>query len=138
MKARAGKKPVSRRKFWKPLLEYLVAFGVRPRLTVSYVREAFVDAAGHVRITFDEDYRASAVDGTASPLGGPVGRIGDQVVVEIKLVQDPPAWLLNALARLGLPAEGMPFSKFKTAVPLLVSKATWALGIGVAPSLRRN
>lgn len=119
MRAKAGKKPVSRRKFWRPLLEYLAAFGVRPRLTVSYVREAFVDAEGRVRITFDEDYHASVVDGAASPLGGPVGRIGDQVVVEIKLVQDPPAWLLDALARLGLPPEGMAFSKFKTAVPLL-------------------
>lgn len=119
MKARAGTKPVSRRKFWRPLLEYLAAFGVRPRLTVTYVREAFVDATGQVRITFDEDYRASVVDGAASPLGGPIGRLDDQVIVEIKLVQDPPGWLLCALGQLGLPAEGMAFSKFKTAVPLL-------------------
>lgn len=113
------KKPISRRRFWQPLLAYLAAFDVRPRLTVSYVREAFVDAAGRLRITFDEGYHASAIDGQASPLGGIAGRIGDAVIVEIKLVDAPPAWLVEALVRLGLPPEGQAFSKFKTAVPLL-------------------
>ncbi len=120
-------KPISRRKFWRPLLEHLAAFGVGPRLTVSYVREAFVNSAGTLRITFDEGYRASLIAGTASPLDAAPGLLGDAVVVEIKFLVDLPAWLLDALAELGLPPEGQPFSKFKTAVPLLFPVATTGL-----------
>jgi hypothetical protein len=119
MKAKGTKRPLSRRKFWQPLLAYLAAFQVRPRLTVSYEREAFVDRAGLLRVTFDEGYHASVVEGAASPLGAPVGRLGDAVIVEIKFVQALPPWLVDELVRLGLPPEGQPFSKFKTAVPLL-------------------
>ena len=82
-------------------------------------REAFQDAAGAVRVTFDEGYHASPLAGVATPLAAPAGRLDGRVVVEIKVVEGMPGWLEAALVRLGLPPEGQPFSKFKTAVALL-------------------
>jgi SPX domain protein involved in polyphosphate accumulation len=114
-----GSRPVTRRKAWRPVLAELAALGLRPCLTVSYDREAFQDAAGALRVTFDEGYHASPLLGVATPLAGPAGRLDGRVVVEIKLAEGLPAWLEAALARLGLPAEGQAFSKFKTAVALL-------------------
>lgn len=113
-------KRISGRKVWKPLLAYMTEHEVRPRLTVSYAREAWVDARGTLRVTFDEGYRASVIgpDG-ASPLDAPAGCIGDAIVVEIKFTDVVPDWLVEALSALGLPPEGQTFSKFKTAVPLL-------------------
>lgn len=111
---------ISGRKFWKPVLAYMEALKIRPRLTVSYVREAWEDAAGLLRVTFDEGYRASRVDpGGASPLASPAGVLGPAVIVEIKFIQSVPAWLQAELERLGLPPEGQSFSKFRTAVPLV-------------------
>lgn len=124
MAAPPSKKPVSRRKFWQPLLAYLVAFDVHPRLTVSYVREAYLDGAGHLRVTFDEGYRASRIAGAASPLDAAPAMLGDAVIVEIKFTHALPGWLTGVLAQLGLPPEGQAFSKFKTAVPLLFPVAT--------------
>lgn len=107
------------RKPWQGLFAYVAAFEVRPRLTVSYVREAFVDPAAGLRITFDRDYRATALDGAATPLSRAAVSLGDAVIVEIKLVDALPGWLAEALAAHELPLDGQRFSKYKTAVPLL-------------------
>jgi hypothetical protein len=112
--------PTSRKRFWRPLLGFMATHEVGARLTVSYVREAFVDPDGQLRVTFDEDYRASPIDpGAVSPLQSRQGRIGDVRIVEIKFLDTMPSWLAIELVRLGLSPDGQPFSKFKTAVPLL-------------------
>jgi hypothetical protein len=117
--------PGSRRKFWRPLLAVMDAQAIRPCLTVSYEREAFVDTAGQLRVTFDADYRASPIAaGSVTPLAGPAGRLGDARIVEIKFVDSLPAWLAAALVRLGLDPSGQSFSKFKTAVPLCFPATT--------------
>lgn len=117
-------KPGSRRRFWRPLLGYMVEQGIRPRLTVSYVREAFMGTDDRLRVTFDEGYHATSVaDGLVSPLMQANGTLGDRRIVEIKFIDTMPPWLVAELVRLGLPPEGQSFSKFKTAVPLVFPAA---------------
>jgi hypothetical protein len=110
--------PASRRKFWTPLLASMTAQAIQPRLTVSYVRTAYV--GDQVRITFDEGLTASVVgDRATSPLDHPLGTLADRRIVEIKFLETMPGWLIASLDRLGLPLAGQPFSKYKTAVPML-------------------
>lgn len=93
-------------------------FKMRARLTVSYVREAFVSENGRLRITLDELYRAARIDtGDRSPLTpGPLGL--DVVIAELKFVGAPPPWLEALLAEYGLPMGGVQFSKFRQGVAL--------------------
>jgi len=118
-----GGKPFSRRKAWRPLLGYMAAFEVKPVLTVSYTREAFVSGDMALRVTFDRGYRAARIvagaDGPATPLEPP-GDLGEVVIVELKFPAVMPPWLAEALAELGLPAGGQPFSKFRTGVGLVL------------------
>lgn len=112
--------PATRKRFWRRVLAFMASDGVRPQLTVSYVREAFVAADGTLRVTIDSGYRASVVaTGAVTPLPAPAADIGDSRIVEIKFLQALPDWLRTDLERLGLPPTGQSFSKFKTAVPLL-------------------
>lgn len=111
--------PRSGRRFWKPLLAWVREAQIRPCLSVTYEREAFMDPISQLRVTFDTGYRASPVVGAASPLVGPHGALGGVVIVELKFVQSLPDWLSAELLRLGLPVDGQSFSKFRTAVPLL-------------------
>lgn len=93
-------------------------FQMRAKLTVSYVREAFVSENGRLRITLDERYRAARIDGgDRSPTGpGPQGL--DVVIAELKFVGAPPPWLEAMLATHGLPLGGVQFSKFRQGVAL--------------------
>lgn len=93
-------------------------FQMRARLTVSYVREAFVSENGRLRITFDELYRAARVEqGDRSPLRpGPTGL--DVVIAELKFVGAPPPWLEAMLEAHGQPLGGVQFSKFRQGVAL--------------------
>jgi hypothetical protein len=112
--------PADRRKFWTQLLAFTRTHAIRPRLTVGYEREAWTDAHGFLRVTIDEGYRAAEVSPeVASPLLPTPATLPGVAIVEIKFLQAVPAWLTDALVALGLPPEGQPFSKFKTAVPLL-------------------
>lgn len=115
-----GIEPTARRKFWRPLLATMATQAIHPRLTVSYIREAFVDPDANLRITFDEALGATAVGaGAVSPLGTPPGTLAGVRIVEIKFLDTLPPWLTTTLEGLGLPTDGQPFSKYKTAVPLL-------------------
>ncbi len=99
-------------------------FRMRARLTVSYVREAFVSENGRLRITFDEHYRAARIDGgDRSPLApGPLGL--EVVIAELKFVGAAPPWLEALLAAHGLPMGGEQFSKFRQGVALAYPEAT--------------
>lgn len=111
--------PKSGRRFWKPLLTWVRHEQIRPRLSITYEREAYMDPQSGLRVTFDTGYRASVVEGASSPLGRGQGTLPGVVIVELKFLHAMPAWLSGELFRLGLPAEGQSFSKFRTAVPLL-------------------
>ena len=96
----------------------LQEFKMGPRLTVSYVREAFVSEDLALRITFDDTYRAAPIDpGACSPTTIPPGGI-PQIIAEIKFVGALPAWLAELLAGHDLPQGGMQFSKFRQGVAL--------------------
>lgn len=115
--ARAGKPAGSAPRFVKRALACLRAYDMSARLTVSYVREAFVGEGGALRVTFDSGYRAAAIaHGAATAAAAPPGLAPR--VVEIKFVAAPPAWLLAVLAELGLPEGGVSFSKFRQGVAL--------------------
>lgn len=115
--------PRARKRFWQPLLAFMALNRVAPRLCVSYTREAFVDATGGLRVTFDENYEASAITSNgASPVRKPATLPGT-TILEIKFVGEVPAWLTDALVALSLPVEGESFSKYKTAVGLLFPAA---------------
>lgn len=96
----------------------LSEFKMAARLTVSYVREAFVSNDGTLRVTFDDTYRASRIEpGNSTPLvGGPGGM--DQIIVEVKFVNQIPPWLADLLTAQGLPMGGQTFSKFRQGVAL--------------------
>ena len=113
-------------------------FQMRARLTVSYVREAFVSENGRLRITFDERYQAARVEkGDRSPLApGPQGL--DVVIAELKFVGAPPPWLEAMLLAHGQPMGGVQFSKFRQGValayPEVVAEAAEAKARGVHAS----
>jgi hypothetical protein len=93
-------------------------FQMTARLTVSYVREAFVSSDGSLRITFDEHYRAAPImPGGVTPLDGPPGTLSD-IIAEVKFVGTLPAWLQELLEANGLPLGGVTFSKFRQGVAL--------------------
>lgn len=93
-------------------------FQMTARLTVSYVREAFVSDDGSLRITFDEQYRAAPImPGGLTPLDGPQGTV-PEIIVEVKFVGKLPAWLAEVMAVHALPQGGVTFSKFRTGVAL--------------------
>ncbi|MDB5098973.1 MAG: molecular chaperone [Cyanobacteria bacterium RYN_339] len=93
-------------------------FHMTARLTVSYVREAFVSDNGALRVTFDEHYRAAPIaPGGLTPLGGPPGTM-DQTIVEVKFLGGIPDWLAAVMDAHGLPLGGITFSKFRQGVAL--------------------
>jgi hypothetical protein len=105
---------------WAQAAGFMRAFGLMPRLTVTYCREAFVDSEAEVRLTFDTDYRASAIaPSLASGLHAPTRGLPGTVIVEVKFLDEFPAWFAAALDAEGIPAVSQSFSKFKTAVALL-------------------
>lgn len=104
-------------RFLRKARRVLLEYGMAPRLTVSYVREAFVDAGGHLRVTFDEGYRAARIDGAGSPLHEGRGQL-DLCIIEIKFVGALPDWLAATLIAFGLPEGGVSFSKFRHGVAL--------------------
>jgi len=110
--------PVTEQRFMWKARRVLQEFKMSARLTVSYVREAFVAEDGSVRITFDEDYQAARIDtGDRTPLGKGAGGL-DSCIVEVKFVNALPAWLADLLAAHDLPLGGMTFSKFRQGVAL--------------------
>lgn len=95
----------------------LKEFKMIARLTVSYVREAWVSEDGAVRITFDDTYRASRITtGDRSPLKPP-GAL-DVIIAELKFVGSLPPWLQAVMETHGLPIGGVTFSKFRQGVAL--------------------
>jgi hypothetical protein len=93
-------------------------FQMTARLTVSYVREAFVSDNGAVRITFDEQYTAAPIGpGGVTPRVGFPGTL-DKIIVEVKFVGNLPDWLAAVLGENGLPMGGVTFSKFRQGVAL--------------------
>ncbi|MNS26377.1 VTC domain protein [compost metagenome] len=105
---------------WAQAAGFVRAHGLMPRLTVTYCREAFVDPDAGLRLTFDTDYRASAIaPSLASGLHAPARGLPGAVIIEVKFLAAFPAWFASALEAEGLPAASQSFSKFKTAVALL-------------------
>jgi len=93
-------------------------FEMTARVTVSYVREAFVSDDGSLRITFDEQYRAAPIlPGGVTPMAQQPRGL-DDLIAEVKFVGTLPAWLAEVLAAHGLPQGGVTFSKFRTGVAL--------------------
>lgn len=105
-------------RFMRKALRVVNEFGMAARLTVAYVRDAFVSEDGALRVTFDAMYRASRIaQGDRSSLeDGPHGL--DATIVEIKFVGAPPPWLEALLLSHGLPPGGVSFSKFRHGVAL--------------------
>lgn len=108
-------------KGWRKVMRVLREYQLSPRVTVSYAREAFVSEDGELRVTFDQQYQASAfLAHNAAPLVKPIELL-DTTILEIKFVGLPPAWLNRLLDQYGLPLGGHTFSKYKTAVDRLFS-----------------
>lgn len=88
---------------------------LRPRVVVSYVREAYLYAAGNVRITFDSQIRTSLFDRLFLNPGGeksgiPAADAPQDMILEVKY----DAFLPELIARL-LPTDGLrqqAFSKY--------------------------
>jgi SPX domain protein involved in polyphosphate accumulation len=115
--------PGAHPKIWRKVVALLAARRAVPRLTVSYEREAFVSADGHLRITLDAGYHASRIEpGLHSRADAAHGYLPGIGILEVKLVGAFPGWLAELLAASGVSPEGQGFSKFKTAVPLLFSE----------------
>jgi SPX domain protein involved in polyphosphate accumulation len=107
-------------KFWRKALHFVAAKHLIPRLTICYERTAYVSEDGRLRITLDEHFEASSIHSdNTSRLGEAHGRLPGVVILEIKFLGEFPAWVVEALNRVGLLCEGQAFSKFKTAVPML-------------------
>jgi hypothetical protein len=98
---------------------------LEPDCVAHYRRQAWEDADGTLRITLDTELAfhrppAHPFQGgrmLAEALGEPVARLG-HTLIEIKSRREPPAWLRNLIAQVGLePALEGPgtFSKFVAA-----------------------
>jgi len=97
----------------------LLLRGLRPIVQISYNRTARVEmtSLGPVRLTIDEDLRASGIEGPAfrSEQGAQV--LPDKAVVELKFRRAMPAVFKELVAEFGLtPAT---FSKYRTAAQAL-------------------
>lgn len=106
--------------FWRKALRFVREHRLIPRLSVAYVREAFVSDDGRLRVTFDDGYLASRIHtGVTSRPADARAALSGRIIAEVKFVGAFPAWLEAAMAALGVASEGQSFSKFKTGVPLL-------------------
>ena len=105
-------------RFLRKARRVLLDMGMSPRLTVSYVREAFVDQTGQLRVTFDEHYTATRIDAGASSALVPGPQRLPGVIVELKFIGALPAWLQEVLLGFALAQGGVSFSKFRQGVAL--------------------
>jgi hypothetical protein len=109
-----------RGRFWNRAVAYARDVQLEPRVTVWYQRSAYASEYGHERVTFDRGYRATRIGHptTSDPAEAPATLDG-RVVLEVKYLDAFPAWLAPALEARGLPLSGLPFSKYRAAVPTL-------------------
>lgn len=103
-----GAEPVSARRSRQITNEinYFKAYyqTLRPRVFLSYDREAFYDPDDHnIRLTFDENIRARQSDLTLSAgSGGQPLLEPDQILMEIKIAGGMPLWITHLLAAMKL------------------------------------
>ena len=93
--------------------------GLRPIIQISYNRTARVEmtSLGPVRLTIDEDLRASGVEGPSFQTEQGEQVLPDKAIVELKFRRSMPSVFKEIVHEFGLtPAS---FSKYRTAAQAL-------------------
>lgn len=107
-------------------VRHLNQLGAKPRVHVSYLREAWLpfDGGNSVRVTLDRHVR-SCPESTAnlsSEMNRPVAVFGDQVVLELKYTDRFPSWFADLVRATGLRQASA--AKYVDGVILLAERKT--------------